>query len=161
MLRDVDHPANTQRRVDHEPLQRLRGALGLQLQHVVQEYDGLREIAQEVADAGADEFRDDMLVAERDRAEDCSVEPALRIEQAAVEPFERIALDVGVARGGRGGRLRLLCGKRRGLPPQRRRGESDAERGAPRRSSHRAALSANSSKCWISIFGPPDASTRA
>ncbi len=94
MLADIDQPADSEDRVYQCAQQRSRGGLGLQLQYIVQENDGLVQICKDIPDSGTCRLGHDLFVARGGRTKDRLVERLVERKHRPVEPFEWIAFRV-------------------------------------------------------------------
>ena len=115
-LGNIEDAADTDGGIDRETAQCAQRAARAQLQHVVGKDDRFGEVADDIAQRRPDRRGDDALVKQRDRAEKMAVDAALRVEEAAVGAFERIAGRGRFVRaqGGSGGRGGISGGGSRG-----------------------------------------------
>ena len=101
LLGDIDGTPQPYRRIDRKPAERFQRTAGPQLEEIVDEDDRFGEVADDVAQARADGLGDDRLIGLCHRLEEAAVDAALRLEKAAIGPFERIARG-GFVRGREG-----------------------------------------------------------
>lgn len=94
--RRVPKPANADDGVEHQAGGDFRRALGLELQHTVEQVGHIPQVVEEVAHSGAHEAWGDVLVATHQRQQHPLVQAVVEVVDAPVHRFQRV---VHVQRG--------------------------------------------------------------
>ena len=94
---DIEQPQDAHGAVDEKPARIAGGLDALALQEIIDRDEGIRDVAEEIADPRANEVGRNKFIALGHRANHHRVEPFVEGEHGPVETFDRI---LAVGRGG-------------------------------------------------------------